>query len=93
MSVGAKARAAWGFNPRLRVGGDLPVLRYRPLGCYVSIHASAWEATFSVNNWIGAASEFQSTPPRGRRLGVRNLFGGRVKQRGSREPDQGRHAA
>jgi hypothetical protein len=24
---------------------------------------------------------------------VRNLFGGRVKQRGSREPDQGRHAA
>jgi hypothetical protein len=24
---------------------------------------------------------------------VRNLFGGRVKQRGSREPDQGRQAA
>jgi hypothetical protein len=24
---------------------------------------------------------------------VRNLFGGRVKQRVSREPDQGRHAA
>ena len=59
------------FNPRLRVGGDgirgffafLKAMR-------VSIHASAWEATTVVNNRKHRQFMFQSTPPRGRRLGM-----------------------
>ena len=35
------------FNPRLRVGGDVRVERVRDISEEVSIHASAWEATFS----------------------------------------------
>ena len=54
------------FNPRLRKGGDLRNSCYLPY-CIISIHASAREATFSVR-FIYQKSEFQSTPPRGRRL-------------------------
>ena len=53
------------FNPRLRMGGDGPVLAAaRTAG--VSIHASAWEATRS-RRLEGVDAVFQSTPPHGRR--------------------------
>ena len=53
------------FNPRLRVGGDLIALVALQTKI-VSIHASAWEAS-SGKRATGAARQFQSTPPRGRR--------------------------
>ena len=54
------------FNPRLRVGGDTNA-RTIVVGLEVSIHASAWEATF-LRNFFVRLILFQSTPPRGRRL-------------------------
>ncbi len=53
------------FNPRLREGGDEPhpfTATFRS----ISIHASAREAT-SHSRTRQTSSEFQSTPPRGRR--------------------------
>ena len=39
------------FNPRRRVGGDLPHNGIHTLAGHVSIHASAWEATRINNRW------------------------------------------
>ncbi len=55
------------FNPRPRVGGDNISLRFG-LCNQVSIHAPAWGATSTLRTWPGR-SAFQSTPPRGGRLG------------------------
>ena len=54
------------FNPRIRVGCDL--LSGTPTGGkYISIHASAWDATFLLSTCTSTLS-FQSTHPRGMRL-------------------------
>ena len=56
------------FNPRLREGGDpFSSIHHHPYG--ISIHASAREATI-ISSQTGSLSEFQSTPPRGRRPGI-----------------------
>ena len=54
-----------GFNPRLREGGD-KLFKLQGDGLYVSIHASAREAT-SHSSLQSNIQSFQSTPPRGRR--------------------------
>ena len=54
------------FNPRLRTGGDMTIMvNFRIT--YVSIHASAREATFAVQQKYVPKVPFQSTPPHGRR--------------------------
>ena len=55
------------FNPRPRVGGD-SVGHVAGETVLVSIHAPAWGATPSIAS-IVRADGFQSTPPRGGRLG------------------------
>jgi len=58
------------FNPRPRVGGDYPFTDPED-NEPVSIHAPAWGAT-SRACVIAWADSFQSTPPRGGRLGARS---------------------
>ena len=62
------------FNPRLREGGD--EIQRLGLRClWISIHASAREATFP-NQSLAPCIQFQSTPPRGRRHKcISNLHG------------------
>ena len=62
------------FNPRLREGGD--EIQRLGLRClWISIHASAREATFP-NHSLAHCIQFQSTPPRGRRHKcISNLHG------------------
>ena len=54
------------FNPRLREGGDTSY-EANDARHFISIHASAKEATDSQTKSTTAA-KFQSTPPRRRRL-------------------------
>ena len=58
--------ACHSFNPRLRVGGDEAATFSRDMS-HVSIHASAWEATTRGVPDALSSTQFQSTPPRGRR--------------------------
>ena len=63
-----------GFNPRARMGRDLCfVLLFGGVGCDVSIHAPAWDATYArAHGWD--CWKFQSTRPHGTRLrGLRRL--------------------
>ena len=55
----------YNFNPRLREGGDALLTAAFPTS-YISIHASAREATTRTFMTL-IMQEFQSTPPRGRR--------------------------
>ena len=55
------------FNPRLREGGDSN-LQSVPFASNISIHASAKEATIVSNKLMPKTFQFQSTPPRRRRL-------------------------
>ena len=55
------------FNPRLREGGDEEPSGDAQENTEISIHASAKEAT-DFEYFVGDAIEFQSTPPRRRRL-------------------------
>ena len=74
------------FNPRLRMGGDIRRTPHCPRWC-VSIHASAWEATRGCIQCV-SCSQFQSTPPHGRRPGFR-LFTNR-RRRFQSTPPHGR---
>ena len=60
-------KPGWSFNPRLREGGDYNTIA-KTVKTNISIHASAREATRTMDVKISIISEFQSTPPRGRRL-------------------------
>ena len=60
-----RCRGSACFNPRLREGGDRS-RAWHAAQIRVSIHASAREATHFVSS-RSRISEFQSTPPRGRR--------------------------
>ena len=55
------------FNPRTRVGCDVPMEEALEVARKVSIHAPAWGAT-SLSSFDGCAIRFQSTHPRGVRL-------------------------
>ena len=80
-----------GFNPRARVGRDREcVIQHLLCGC-VSIHAPAWGATVTPPAVLTAVTTFQSTRPRGARLGqtVRMPLGGSfqsTRPRGARQP-------
>ena len=54
------------FNPRLREGGDFLAAVVAAV-LFISIHASAKEATFELKTG-NDSTKFQSTPPRRRRL-------------------------
>ena len=58
-----------GFNPRTRVGCDLPFLDV-PAPPLVSIHAPAWGATSRATPEEISVIQFQSTHPRGVRRGI-----------------------
>ena len=79
------------FNPRARVGRDREcVIQHLLCGC-VSIHAPAWGATVTPPAVLTAVTTFQSTRPRGARLGqtVRMPLGGSfqsTRPRGARQP-------
>ena len=58
------------FNPRARVGRDTMNLKRVSIPHLVSIHAPAWGATHPSPPRSAARSWFQSTRPRGARLGA-----------------------
>jgi len=83
--------ACQGFNPRLRVGGDLQAPAGHVDRMAVSIRASAWEAT-RLYPGIRRSGRFQSAPPRGRRQRRAGLpaaarcFNPRLRVGGDRPP-------
>ena len=58
------------FNPLHHEGGDL-IKRYFPMYCNISIHSTTRVETFPLSVILPLFSQFQSTPPRGWRLGLR----------------------
>src|SRR5206468_53884 len=62
---------SYSFNPRSRVGSDLPCRQRSRVLQQVSIHAPAWGATIDRPEWGVFASMFQSTLPRGERHQLR----------------------
>ena len=56
------------FNPRPREGGDILSGAYGFAYTAVSIHAPAKEATLRSDERFAPYAQFQSTPPRRRRL-------------------------
>ena len=65
-SSGKSSTLQGNFNPRLREGGDHS-LRHTHATLLISIHASEKEATWVITK-TKQMIEFQSTPPRRRRL-------------------------
>ena len=64
-----RAIAKRGFNPRTRVGCDLQRGEGDAARVDVSIHAPAWGATYRQQTELDELRKFQSTHPRGVRLG------------------------
>ena len=60
------------FNPRPRVGGD-PACEQEAQEVFISIHAPAWGATLGWKDG-NIYILFQSTPPRGGRLKLREKY-------------------
>jgi len=73
------------FNPRTRVGCDLPTSIYRNLEA-VSIHAPAWGATCRPVTEVHCYTSFQSTHPRGVRPYIHSRILARIGKFQSTHP-------